>query len=124
MGKGKDAPEKIQGFLFIEIPTCRLRKNRCHIVKHFIPAATKIPCSYGRVMKTIRAVHHRSSTNSESSGFSGRDRQPRFGRLGHGKKRPARLVYYDADVLQNWAKQKQLENGESFFEGISPKSCI
>jgi len=121
MGKGKDAPEKIQGFWIIEIPEMAgIRKTDVNNVKAFLSRRDdNYRASYGHNTESHpRQCIIVGSTNSESMGFL-RDvtGNRRFWPIRVGGSQ-ARRVWdvTDTDVQQIWAEAKVLwENGEKLF---------
>ena len=121
MGKGKDAPEKIQGFWIIEIPELAgIRKTDVNNVKAFLSRRDdNYRASYGHNSESHpRQCIIVGSTNSESMGFL-RDvtGNRRFWpiRVGGTEARKGWDVT-EADVLQIWAEAKSIwESGEKLF---------
>lgn len=121
MGKGKDAPEKIQGFWILEIPELAgIRKTDVNNVKAFLSRRDdNYRASYGHNSESHpRQCIIVGSTNSESMGFL-RDvtGNRRFWpiRVGGTEARRGWDVS-DTDVLQIWAEAKTIwENGEKLF---------
>lgn len=121
MGKGKDAPEKIQGFWILEIPELAgIRKTDVNNVKAFLSRRDdNYRASYGHNSESHpRQCIIVGSTNSESMGFL-RDvtGNRRFWpiRVGGTEARKGWDVT-DTDVLQIWAEAKNIwENGENLF---------
>jgi predicted P-loop ATPase len=121
MGKGKDAPEKIQGFWILEIPELAgIRKTDVNNVKAFLSRRDdNYRASYGHNSESHpRQCIIVGSTNSEAMGFL-RDvtGNRRFWpiRVGGTDARKGWDVT-DADVLQIWAEAKVLwEGGEKLF---------
>jgi predicted P-loop ATPase len=121
MGKGKDAPEKLQGFWILEIPEMSgIRKTDVNNVKAFLSRRDdNYRASYGHNSESHpRQCIIVGSTNSETMGFL-RDvtGNRRFWpvKVGGAKARRGWDVA-DADVLQIWAEAKAIwENGEKLF---------
>ena len=121
MGKGKDAPEKIQGFWILEIPELAgIRKTDVNNVKAFLSRRDdNYRASYGHNTESHpRQCIIVGSTNSESMGFL-RDvtGNRRFWpiRVGGTDARKGWDVT-DEDVCQIWAEAKTLwERGEKLF---------
>lgn len=121
MGKGKDAPEKIQGFWILEIPELAgIRKTDVNNVKAFLSRRDdNYRASYGHNSESHpRQCIIVGSTNSESMGFL-RDvtGNRRFWpvRVGGTEARKGWDVT-NTDVLQIWAEAKIIwENGEKLF---------
>ena len=121
MGKGKDAPEKIQGFWILEIPELAgIRKTDVNNVKAFLSRRDgNYRASYGHNSESHpRQCIIVGSTNSESMGFL-RDvtGNRRFWpiRVGGTEARKG-WDMTDADVLQIWAEAKVIwEKGEKLF---------
>lgn len=121
MGKGKDAPEKIQGFWILEIPELAgIRKADVNNIKAFLSRRDdNYRASYGRSSESHpRQCIIVGSTNSESMGFL-RDV------TGNRRFWPIRVGGTDArkgwdvtdnDVFQIWAEAKIIwENGEKLY---------
>ncbi len=121
MGKGKDAPEKIQGFWIIEIPELAgIRKTDVNNVKAFLSRRDdNYRASYGHATESHpRQCIIVGSTNSESAGFL-RDvtGNRRFWPVRvSGKNARRGWDVTDSDVLQIWAEAKLIwENGEKLY---------
>jgi len=121
MGKGKDAPEKIQGFWIIEIPELAgIRKTDVNNVKAFLSRCDdNYRASYGRTTESHpRQCIIVGSTNSESAGFL-RDvtGNRRFWPVRvSGKNARRGWDVTDSDVLQIWAEAKTIwESGEKLY---------
>lgn len=121
MGKGKDAPEKLQGFWILEIPEMSgIRKTDVNNVKAFLSRRDdNYRASYGHNSESHpRQCIIVGSTNSESMGFL-RDvtGNRRFWpiRVGGTDARKGWDVT-DADVLQIWAEAKAIwDGGEKLY---------
>lgn len=121
MAKGKDAPEKVQGFWILEIPELAgIRKTDVNNVKAFLSRRDdNYRASYGHNSESHpRQCIIVGSTNSESMGFL-RDvtGNRRFWpvRVGGTEARRGWDVT-DADVLQIWAEAKAIwEKGEQLY---------
>ena len=121
MGKGKDAPEKIQGFWIVEIPEMAgIRKTDVNNVKAFISRRDdNYRASYGHNSESHpRQCIIVGSTNSEAMGFL-RDvtGNRRFWPIRVGSVHARRgWDVTDEDVLQIWAEAKALyDNGEKLY---------
>jgi predicted P-loop ATPase len=121
MAKGKEAPEKIQGFWIIEIPELAgIRKTDVNNVKAFLSRRDdNYRASYGHVTESHpRQCIIVGSTNSESLGFL-------QDVTGNRRFWPVRLVgtnerkgwdIPDEDIPQIWAESKEIwKNGENLF---------
>ena len=131
MGKGKDAPEKIQGFWIIEIPELAgIRKTDVNNVKAFLSRSDdNYRASYGHTTESHpRQCIIVGSTNSERAGFL-RDvtGNRRFWPVRVSGKN-ARLGWdiTDEDVLQIWAEAKLIwNNGEKLYlEGDDAEAAV
>jgi len=121
MGKGKDAPEKIQGFWIVEIPELTgITKADVNNVKAFLSRKDdNYRASYGHVSESHpRQCIIVGSTNSENLGFlrdvTGNRRFWPIRVGGTNSKKGWDLK--DDDVLQIWAEAKLIwENGEKLY---------
>ncbi len=131
MGKGKDAPEKIQGFWIIEIPELAgIRKTDVNNVKAFLSRRDdNYRASYGHTTESHpRQCIIVGSTNSESAGFlrdvTGNRRFWPVRVSGKNARRGWDIT--DEDVLQIWAEAKLIwNNGEKLYlEGADAEAAV
>ncbi len=131
MSKGKDAPEKIQGFWIIEIPELAgIRKADVNNVKAFLSRRDdNYRAAYGHVSESHpRQCIVVGSTNSESAGFlrdiTGNRRFWPVRVSGKNVRRGWDVT--DEDVLQIWAEAKRFwENGEKLYlEGAEAEAAV
>ncbi|MDR1240729.1 MAG: virulence-associated E family protein [Oscillospiraceae bacterium] len=121
MAKGKEAPEKIQGFWIIEIPELAgIRRTDVNNVKAFLSCRDdNYRACYGRVTESHpRQCIIVGSTNSESLGFlqdvTGNRRFWPVAVTGACEKRGWDIS--DSDIPQIWAEAKEIWNkGERLF---------